>query len=114
MEFLGDNFVYSVVVIKGDKAEPPLLPSGAFLHDVDAFNPAIFLKVLPNVVLLGVLLDATDKDLLHCQVGAWFIGVLSGHCPLGFDNAAIDFMRPCFHGIVDLPYSGVCHKAKPS
>lgn len=39
---------------------------------------------------------------------------LSGHGPLGFNNTAIDFMRPCCHGIIDLPYRRVCHKAKPS
>lgn len=64
------------MVIKRHKAESSLLPSGAFLHDVNAFNLSILLKMLPNVVLLGVLLDAANKDLLHCQVGAWFIGVL--------------------------------------
>lgn len=71
-----DNFVYSVVVVKGDKAESSLLPSGALLHDVNAFNLSIFLKMLPNVVLLSVLLDTTNKDLFHRQMSAWFVRVL--------------------------------------
>lgn len=71
-----NNFVYSIMVIKRHKAESPLLPSGAFFHDVNAFNLSILLKILPDVVLLRVLLDAADKDLLHCQMGARFIGVL--------------------------------------
>lgn len=71
-----NNFVYSIMVIKSDKAESSLLPCGAFLHDVNAFDLSIFLKILANVVLLSIFLDATNKDLLHCQMGAWFIGVL--------------------------------------
>ncbi len=68
------------MVIKGHKAESSLLPRGAFLHDVNAFNLSILLKMLPNVVLLSVLLDTADKDLLHRQMGTWFIGVLKQEC----------------------------------
>lgn len=68
------------MVIKRHKAESSLLPGGAFLHDVNAFNLSILLKMLPNVVLLGVLLDTADKDLLHRQMGTWFIGVLKQEC----------------------------------
>lgn len=114
MVFLGNNFIYSVMIIERDKAESSLLPGGAFLHDVNAFNLSVFLKMLSDVVLLSVLLDTTDKDLLHRQMGTWFIGVLSGHGPLRFNNPPIDFMRPCFHGVINLPYRGVCYKAKPS
>lgn len=61
------------MVIKGDEAESSLLASGALLHDVNALDLSVFLKMLSDVVLLGVLLDTTDEDLLHCQMGAWFI-----------------------------------------
>lgn len=71
-----NDFVYGVMVIKRHKGEASLLPSGAFLHDVNAFNLSILLKVFADVVLLGVLLDAANKDLLHCQMGTWFIRVL--------------------------------------
>lgn len=71
-----NDFVHSVMVIKGDKAEPSLFPGGSFLHDVDAVDPSIDLEVLSYVVLLSVLLDATDKDLLHRQMGTRFGGVL--------------------------------------
>lgn len=135
-----NNFIYSVMVIKGDKAESSLLPSRAFLHDINAFNLSIFLKILADVVFLSVLLYTTNEDLLHCQMGTWFIGVLkqrvsvsahttnmlqylplgpgfvylSGHSPLGFNNSAIHFMRPCFHGIIDFSSRGIRYKAKPS
>lgn len=71
-----NDFVHSVMVIKGDKAESSLLSCGAFLHDVDSFDLPVFLKIIPNVVLLRVLLDATNKNLLDCQMGSWFVGVL--------------------------------------
>lgn len=64
------------MVIKRHKAESSLFSSGALLHDINAFNLPIFLKILPNMVFLGVLLDTTDKDLLHRQMGARFIRVL--------------------------------------
>lgn len=64
------------MIVKGHEAKATLLPSGALLHDVDTFDLAVLLKVLPDVVLLGVFLDATNKDLLDGQVGAWFVGVL--------------------------------------
>lgn len=114
MVFLGNDFVYGVMVIKRHKGEASLLPSGAFLHDVNAFNLSILLKVFADVVLLGVLLDTANKDLLHCQMGTWFIRVLSGHGPLGLHNSSVYFMRPCFHSLVDFPHRGVCYKAKPS
>lgn len=114
MKLLRDNFVDSVMVFEGHKAESPLLASGPLLHDVDAFNLSILLKVLSDVVLLGVLLDTTDKDLLHRQMGTWFVGVLSGHGPLGFNNSAIHFMRPRLHGIIDFNHRGVSYEAKPS
>lgn len=64
------------MVFKGDEAESSLLPSGALFYDVNAFNLSIFFKMLPDVVLLGILFDPTDKDLLDGQMGAGFIGVL--------------------------------------
>lgn len=74
------------MVIKWHKAEASLLPSGALLHNVNAFNLSIFLKILPDVVLLRVLLDTTNKDLLHCQMGPWFIGVLKQKEAMRFDK----------------------------
>lgn len=71
-----DNLVDRVVIVKGHEAKSPLLAGRALLHDVDALDLAVLLKVLPDVVLLRVLLDAADKDLLHRQVGAGFVGVL--------------------------------------
>ena len=65
------------MVIEGDEAEPSLLPSGAFLHDVNAVDPSIRLKVVSNVILLCVFLYTAHKDFLHCQMGAWLRGVLS-------------------------------------
>lgn len=88
------------MVIEGDKAESSLLPSGAFLHDINAFNLSIFLKMFPDVVLLGVFLDSTNKDLLHCQMGTWFIGVLKERVPMStphFNNA-----------VVSAFWSGIC------
>lgn len=64
------------MIVKGHEAKSTFLPGRALLHDVDALDLAVLLKVLQDVVLLGVLLNAADKDLLHRQVGAWFVGVL--------------------------------------
>lgn len=112
MVFLGNNFVNGVVVVKGHEAESSLLPGGPLLHDVNAFNLSIFLEILPDMVLLRVLLDTADKDLLHCQMGARFVGVLSGDGPLGFNDSSVHFMRPCFHGVVYLCHRRVCYKAE--
>lgn len=64
------------MIVKGHEAKSTFLPGRALLHDVDALDLAVLLKVLQDVVLLGVLLNAADKDLLHRQVGARFVGVL--------------------------------------
>lgn len=64
------------MVVKGHEAKSPFLPGRALLHDVDALDLAVLLKVLADVVLFSVLLNAANKDLLHRQMGAWFVGVL--------------------------------------
>lgn len=64
------------MVVKGHEAKSPLLPGRALLHDVDALDLAVLLKVLTDVVLFSVLLNAANKDLFHRQMGAWLVGVL--------------------------------------
>lgn len=64
------------MIVKGHEAKSPFLPGRALLHDVDALYLAVLLKVLADVVLFSVLLNAANKDLLHRQMGTGFVGVL--------------------------------------
>lgn len=64
------------MVVKGHEAKSPFLPGRALLHDVDALDLAVLFKVLADVVLFSVLLNAANKDLFHSQMGAWLVGVL--------------------------------------
>ena len=64
------------MVVEGDEAEAPPLARGALLHDLHALDAAVLLKVLLDVVLLRVLLDAAHEDLLDRQMGSGSTGVL--------------------------------------
>lgn len=64
------------MVVERDEAEPSFLARLPLLHDVNAVDRAVRLKVLAYVVLLRVLPDPAHKDLLHRQVGARSRGVL--------------------------------------
>lgn len=68
------------MVVKRNKAESSFLPCVAFLHDVNTFDLSVFLKIVPNHALISVLFDTSYKDLLHCKMSAWFIGVLKQEC----------------------------------
>lgn len=73
---LTDYLVDGVVVVEGDEGEAPLLAAAAVRHDLDDFDFAILAKIVSQVMLLRVLLDAAHKDLLDCEMGPGPLGIL--------------------------------------
>lgn len=70
---LTDNPVNRIVIVEGDKGKAPLLSSVPISHDINDFNFAKLLEVIPQVGLFCVFFDPSNKDLFHCNMSAWTI-----------------------------------------
>lgn len=75
---LTDYLVHRVVVVEGDESEAPLLAAAAVCHDLNDFDFAILAKIVSQMMLLCIFLDASHKDLLDCEVGSGSLRILQG------------------------------------
>lgn len=109
---LNDYLVHRIVVVEGDEGEASLLATLPVCHHLRHLDLAVLLKVISQVVLLCVFLDAPHKDLLHRQVSPGAGGVLSGHGTFRFDDTTIHLVGSGSHSPVYLRHAGVGDKAE--
>ena len=71
MDIHTPNLVYWVIVVKGDEGESAALASLFVGDDINALDVTKFCKIVSQLSLLGIVLDASNKDLLqrHVRLG---------------------------------------------
>lgn len=137
---LTDNPINWIVVVKRNKGKAPLLPSVAVSHDINDLYFAKLLEIIPQVWLLCVFFDASNKDLFHSNVGSWSVWVLEsktfvivitmhllnattiaphpvvthlpGNSSFRFYHSSIDLMGTGWHGSINFLNWWICYKAK--
>ena len=73
---LTDYLINGVIVVKRDKGEASFLASLPLSHDLHRLDGTILLEVLMQMIVFRVILDATNKDLLHREMSARPHGIL--------------------------------------
>lgn len=86
---LETDLVDRIVVVEFNETEAALL-TGLLVGDyANRVYATVTLKVLPKILLLMIILQATHKELLHGSSGFRPADFLSGHCPLGLHHSSI-------------------------
>lgn len=70
LRILTNDAVDCIMVVKRNKGKAPLVAGLVIYHDVNGVDFAELFKVVAQVALICIFLDATDKDFLHCDVSA--------------------------------------------
>lgn len=107
VRLLQHHLVHGVVVFELDECEATFLARVLVGDHVHGGHVAELGEVLAQVVLVVLVLQATDKQFLHCGTRIRAVDVLAGHGSLGFNHTAIDLMGTGVLRIVDHVRAGV-------
>ena len=71
MVFLQHTLIHRIMVIKSHKSKASFLARLPISNDLNGIDFSIFLKVLSKMMLLGIFLNSTNKQLLHRYTSPW-------------------------------------------
>ena len=92
VQLLEHDLVDRIVVVELDEREAALLAGVLLGYNIYIGDRAELLEVLLQVVLLHVLLQATQEDLLHGRLSLRLARVLARHGALRLDLTAVDLV----------------------